>query len=49
MRAEKRACFKSLPDILAFNTMRYSFNMVTMMKEKVNSITIIFIHIKPII
>ena len=37
MRAEKRACFKSLPDILAFNTMRYSFNMVTMMKEKVNT------------
>lgn len=37
VRAEKRACFKSLPDILAFNTMRYSFNMVTMMKEKVNT------------
>ena len=36
VRAEKRACFKSLPDILAFNTMRYSFNMVTMM-EKVNT------------
>ena len=35
VRAEKRACFKSLPDILAFNTMRYSFNMVTMLKEKV--------------
>jgi ubiquitin carboxyl-terminal hydrolase 34 len=37
VRAEKRACFKSLPDILAFNTMRYSFNKVTMMKEKVNT------------
>jgi len=37
VRAEKRACFKSLPDILAFNTMRYSFNMVTMLKEKVNT------------
>ena len=60
MQAEKRACFKSLPDILAFNTMRYSFNMVTMMKEKVNVnfnfinfiinfIAIIIIHIKPII
>ena len=49
VRAEKRACFKSLPDILAFNTMRYSFNMVTMMKEKVNAITIITNSIKPII
>merc|ERR1711994_247645 len=37
VRAEKRACFKSLPDILAFNTMRYTFNMVTMLKEKVNT------------
>jgi len=37
VRAEKRACFKELPEILAFNTMRYSFNMVTMMKEKVNT------------
>ncbi len=37
VRAEKRACFKSLPEILAFNTMRYSFNMVTMLKEKVNT------------
>ena len=37
VRAEKRACYMSLPDILAFNTMRYSFNMVTMMKEKVNT------------
>ena len=51
VRAEKRACFKSLPDILAFNTMRYSFNMVTMMKEKVNInfIFFIFIHINPIV
>lgn len=37
VRAEKRACFKNLPQILAFNTMRYSFNMVTMLKEKVNT------------
>ena len=43
VRAEKRACFKSLPDILAFNTMRYSFNMVTMMKEKVNVNLIVLI------
>ena len=40
VRAEKRACFKELPEILAFNTMRYSFNMVTMMKEKVTSFNI---------
>ena len=32
-----RACFKVLPRILCFNTMRYTFNMVTMMKEKVNT------------
>lgn len=32
-----RACFKKLPRILSFNTMRYTFNMVTMMKEKVNT------------
>lgn len=32
-----RACFKKLPGILSFNTMRYTFNMVTMMKEKVNT------------
>lgn len=32
-----RACFKKLPRILCFNTMRYTFNMVTMMKEKVNT------------
>ena len=40
-----------MPDILAFNTMRYSFNMVTMMKEKVkaNTIIFIFIHINPTI
>ena len=50
VRAEKRACFKSLPDILAFNTMRYSFNMVTMMKEKVDIIIkIVIIIIKTII
>jgi len=32
-----RACFKKLPKILCFNTMRYTFNMVTMTKEKVNT------------
>ena len=37
VRAEKRACFKKLPKILAFNTMRYTFNMLTMLKEKVNT------------
>ncbi|XP_066282190.1 ubiquitin carboxyl-terminal hydrolase 34-like isoform X3 [Branchiostoma lanceolatum] len=37
VRAEKRACFKKLPRYLCFNTMRYTFNMVTMMKEKVNT------------
>jgi len=37
VRAEKRACFKRLPQILAFNTMRYTFNMITMLKEKVNT------------
>ena len=37
VRAEKRACFKKLPKIIAFNTMRYTFNMVTMLKEKVNT------------
>ncbi|XP_050545386.1 ubiquitin carboxyl-terminal hydrolase 34 [Daktulosphaira vitifoliae] len=37
VRAEKRACFKKLPQILCFNTMRYTFNMITMMKEKVNT------------
>ncbi|XP_048585971.1 ubiquitin carboxyl-terminal hydrolase 34 isoform X2 [Nematostella vectensis] len=37
VRAEKRACFTVLPRILCFNTMRYTFNMVTMMKEKVNT------------
>lgn len=35
VRAEKRACFKKLPHILCFNTMRYTFNMLTMLKEKV--------------
>ncbi|XP_052272263.1 ubiquitin carboxyl-terminal hydrolase 34-like isoform X3 [Dreissena polymorpha] len=37
VRAEKRACFKKLPKIICFNTMRYTFNMLTMMKEKVNT------------
>ncbi|XP_050316350.1 ubiquitin carboxyl-terminal hydrolase 34 isoform X2 [Anthonomus grandis grandis] len=37
VRAEKRACFKQLPRILCFNTMRYTFNMLTMLKEKVNT------------
>eukprot|EP00095_Tigriopus_kingsejongensis_P002851 maker-scaffold442_size170051-snap-gene-0.33 protein:Tk02851 transcript:maker-scaffold442_size170051-snap-gene-0.33-mRNA-1 annotation:"hypothetical protein TcasGA2_TC009817" len=37
VRAEKRACFKKLPKIIAFNTMRYTFNMLTMLKEKVNT------------
>lgn len=32
-----RACFKKLPRILCFNTMRYTFNMLTMLKEKVNT------------
>ncbi|XP_034942559.1 ubiquitin carboxyl-terminal hydrolase puf [Chelonus insularis] len=36
-RAEKRACFKKLPRIMCFNTMRYTFNMGTMLKEKVNT------------
>ncbi|XP_076312719.1 ubiquitinyl hydrolase 1 puf isoform X2 [Tachypleus tridentatus] len=37
VRAEKRACIKKLPHSLCFNTMRYTFNMVTMTKEKVNT------------
>ena len=37
VRAEKRACFKRLPKVLAFNTMRYTFNVNTMIKEKVNT------------
>lgn len=37
VRAEKRACFRRLPKILCFNTMRYTFNMITMLKEKVNT------------
>jgi len=37
VRAEKRACIKKLPRILCFNTMRYTFNMCTMTKEKVNT------------
>ncbi|KAL8583540.1 hypothetical protein ACOMHN_054856 [Nucella lapillus] len=35
--AEKRACFRKLPEVLCINTMRYSFNFNTMMKEKLNS------------
>ncbi|KAG1678108.1 Ubiquitin carboxyl-terminal hydrolase 34 [Nymphon striatum] len=38
VRAEKRACFKKLPKILCFNTMRYQFDMRTMSKEKVNTL-----------
>ena len=38
VRAEKRACFKRLPRILAFNTMRYTFNFHSMAKEKVNTL-----------
>jgi ubiquitin carboxyl-terminal hydrolase 34 len=37
VRAEKQACFRSLPEILVLNTLRYSFNMVTMQREKVNT------------
>uniref|UniRef100_A0A6G1SL13 Ubiquitin carboxyl-terminal hydrolase 34 n=1 Tax=Aceria tosichella TaxID=561515 RepID=A0A6G1SL13_9ACAR len=37
VRAEKRACIVKLPRILCFNTMRYTFNMTTMTKEKVNT------------
>jgi ubiquitin carboxyl-terminal hydrolase 34 len=37
VRAEKRACFKKLPRVIAFNTMRYTFNIFTMLKEKVNT------------
>jgi len=37
VRAEKRACIVKLPRILCFNTMRYTFNMATMTKEKVNT------------
>lgn len=40
VRAEKRACFKSLPDILAFNTMRYSFNMVGFINKSQTSVYI---------
>uniref|UniRef100_A0A8C9UXP2 Ubiquitin carboxyl-terminal hydrolase 34 n=1 Tax=Scleropages formosus TaxID=113540 RepID=A0A8C9UXP2_SCLFO len=36
VRAEKSGTLP-LPRILSFNTMRYTFNMVTMMKEKVNT------------
>ena len=37
VRAEKRACFKRLPRVLVFNTMRYAYNMVTQLREKVNT------------
>lgn len=37
VRAEKRASFKSLPKVLAFNTMRYAFNLNTMVREKINT------------
>ncbi|OQV12153.1 Ubiquitin carboxyl-terminal hydrolase 34 [Hypsibius exemplaris] len=37
VRAEKQACFRSLPEVLVLNTMRYSFNMVSMQREKVNT------------
>ncbi|CAF1004126.1 unnamed protein product, partial [Didymodactylos carnosus] len=37
VRAEKRVCFRKLPKILCLNTMRYTFNMVTMQREKVNT------------
>lgn len=30
VRTEKRVCFRKLPKILCLNTMRYTFNMVTM-------------------
>nr|XP_054759303.1 ubiquitin carboxyl-terminal hydrolase 34-like [Lytechinus pictus] len=33
----RRELALTLPKILSFNTMRYTFNMVTMMKEKVNT------------
>lgn len=36
VRAEKRASIKKLPKILCFNTMRYTYNMITMTKEKVS-------------
>ncbi|KAK7104124.1 hypothetical protein V1264_018890 [Littorina saxatilis] len=37
VRAEKRACFRKLSKVLCFNTMRYAFNINSMMKEKVNT------------
>uniref|UniRef100_A0A1I8I8U7 USP domain-containing protein n=1 Tax=Macrostomum lignano TaxID=282301 RepID=A0A1I8I8U7_9PLAT len=37
VKAEKRVMFKKLPKILCLNTMRYTFDMVTMREEKVNS------------
>ena len=38
VRAEKRVCFRKLPKILCLNTMRYTFNMITMQREKVNTL-----------
>lgn len=40
-----RACFKVLPRILCINTMRYTFNMVTMMKEKINTRFVFPMHL----
>ncbi|CAG0880480.1 unnamed protein product [Cyprideis torosa] len=37
VRAEKRSCYRRLPQIMCFNTMRYSFNMITQTREKVNT------------
>ena len=34
---EKKICFRELHQKLCLNTMRYTFNMVTMLKEKVNT------------
>ena len=41
----RRACFKRLPHILCFNTMRYTFNMNTMMREKVNTLFSFPLHL----
>lgn len=37
VRAERQDCFRSLPEILVLNTLRYTYNMVTMEREKVNT------------
>ena len=42
---DSRACFKRLPHILCFNTMRYTFNMNTMMREKVNTLFSFPLHL----